>query len=165
MLKTILKRFFQLLILALIVIQFFRPAKNKSEGLSKNDISTLYPVPNDVQDILKTSCNDCHSNNTVYPWYAEVQPVAWWLNEHIEDGKKDLNFSEFASYRPRRQYKKLEEINELVKENEMPLNSYLLIHKDAKLSDQQKLTLANWVEATRDSLEARYPIDSLVRKK
>ncbi|HNH22632.1 MAG TPA: heme-binding domain-containing protein, partial [Ferruginibacter sp.] len=112
-----------------------------------------------------TSCNDCHSNNTVYPWYAEVQPVAWWLNEHIEDGKKDLNFSEFASYRPRRQYKKLEEINELVKENEMPLNSYLWIHKDAKLSDQQKLTLANWVEATRDTLEARYPIDSLVRKK
>ena len=165
MLKTILKRFFQLLILALIVIQFFRPAKNKSEGISKNDISTLYPVPTDVQDILKTSCNDCHSNNTVYPWYAEVQPVAWWLNEHIEDGKKDLNFSEFASYRPRRQYKKLEEINELVKENEMPLNSYLWIHKDAKLSDQQKLTLANWVEATRDSLEARYPIDSLVRKK
>lgn len=165
MLKTIAKRFFQLLILALIVIQFFRPAKNKSEGISKNDISTLYPVPNDVQDILKTSCNDCHSNNTVYPWYAEVQPVAWWLNEHIEDGKKDLNFSEFASYRPRRQYRKLEEINELVKENEMPLNSYLWIHKDAKLSDQQKLTLANWVEATRDSLEARYPIDSLVRKK
>ena len=165
MLKTILKRFFQLLILALIVIQFFRPAKNKSEGISKNDISTLYPVPSDVQDIMKTSCNDCHSNNTVYPWYAEVQPVAWWLNEHIEDGKKDLNFSEFASYRPRRQYKKLEEINELVKENEMPLNSYLWIHKDAKLSDQQKLTLANWVEATRDSLEARYPIDSLVRKK
>ncbi len=165
MLKTILKRFFQLLLLALIVIQFFRPAKNQSEGVSKNDISTLYAVPQDVQDILKRSCNDCHSNNTVYPWYAEVQPVAWWLDNHIKDGKKDLNFSEFATYRLRRQYKKLEEINELVKENEMPLNSYLWVHKDAKLSEQQKLTLANWVEAIRDTMRVHYPMDSLVRKK
>lgn len=165
MFKKIFKGLFYLLLLAFVIIQFFRPAKNKSEGTSKNDISTLYAVPQDVQDILKTSCNDCHSNNTVYPWYAEIQPVAWWLNSHIEDGKKDLNFSEFATYRIRRQYKKLEEINELVKENEMPLDSYLWIHKDAKLSDQQKLTIANWAEAVRDSIRAKYPPDSLVRKK
>ncbi|HQY11533.1 MAG TPA: heme-binding domain-containing protein [Ferruginibacter sp.] len=163
--KKIFKRLFFVLLLAFIVIQFFRPAKNKAEGMSKNDITTLYAVPEDVQSVLKTSCYDCHSNNTVYPWYAEVQPVAWWLNDHVQDGKKDLNFSEFASYRPRRQYRKLEEINELVKENEMPLNSYLWIHKDAKLSDQQKLTLANWVNAVRDTMKAHYPIDSLERKK
>lgn len=165
MFKKIFKGLFYLLLLAFVIIQFFRPAKNKSEGTSKNDISTLYAVPQNVQDILKTSCNDCHSNNTVYPWYAEIQPVAWWLNSHIEDGKKDLNFSEFATYRIRRQYKKLEEINELVKENKMPLDSYLWIHKDAKLSDQQKLTIANWAEAVRDSIRAKYPPDSLVRKK
>ena len=165
MLKKILKRTFQILLLAFIVIQFFRPAKNKAEAVSNNDISKLYPVPEDVQTILKTSCYDCHSNNTVYPWYAKVQPVAWWLNSHIEDGKKDLNFSEFASYRIRRQYKKLEEINELVKKNEMPLDSYLWIHKDAKLNEQQKLTLANWVNAVRDTIKATYPADSLVRKK
>ncbi len=165
MFKKIFKGLFYLLLLAFVIIQFFRPAKNKSEGTSKNDISTLYAVPQNVQDILKMSCNDCHSNNTVYPWYAEIQPVAWWLNSHIEDGKKDLNFSEFATYRIRRQYKKLEEINELVKENEMPLDSYLWIHKDAKLSDQQKLTIANWAEAVRDSIRAKYPPDSLVRKK
>lgn len=163
--KKFFKRLFLLLLLAFIVIQFFRPAKNKSEGISKNDITTLYAVPQNVQTILKTSCYDCHSNNTVYPWYAEVQPVAWWLDDHVQDGKKDLNFSEFASYRPRRQYRKLEEINELVKENEMPLNSYLWIHKDAKLSDQQKLTLANWVIAVRDTMKTHYPIDSLERKK
>ncbi len=165
MFKKIFKGLFYLLLLAFVIIQFFRPAKNKSEGTSKNDISTLYAVPQNVQDILKMSCNDCHSNNTVYPWYAEIQPVAWWLNSHIEDGKKDLNFSEFATYRIRRQYKKLEEINELVKENKMPLDSYLWIHKDAKLSDQQKLTIANWAEAVRDSIRAKYPPDSLVRKK
>ncbi|MEP7255629.1 MAG: heme-binding domain-containing protein [Ferruginibacter sp.] len=165
MLKKILKRTFQILLLAFIVIQFFRPAKNKAEGISNNDISKLYPVPEDVQTILKTSCYDCHSNNTVYPWYAQVQPVAWWLNSHIQDGKKDLNFSEFSGYRIRRQYKKLEEINELVKKNEMPLDSYLWIHKDAKLNDQQKLTLSNWVNAVRDTIRATYPADSLVRKK
>ncbi len=163
--KKFFKRLFIVLLVVFIGIQFVRPAKNKAEGTGKNDISTLYAVPADVQAILKTSCNDCHSNNTVYPWYAEIQPVAWWLNEHIEDGKKDLNFSEFATYRIRRQYKKLEEINELVKKDEMPLNSYLWIHKDAKLNDQQKMVLAGWVEAVRDSIKARYPADSLVRKK
>lgn len=165
MLKKIFKRFFLFLLFAFVIIQFIRPAKNKAEGVGKNDISTIYPVPEDVQSILKTSCYDCHSNNTVYPWYAEVQPVAWWLNGHIKDGKKDLNFSEFAGYRIRRQYKKLEEINELVKKNEMPLDSYLWIHKNAKLNEQQKLTLASWVQSVRDTIKANYPADSLVRKK
>ena len=165
MLKKILKRTFQILLLAFIVIQFIRPAKNKAEGISDNDISKKYPVPEDVQTILKTSCNDCHSNNTVYPWYANVQPVAWWLDSHIKDGKKHLNFSEFTNGPIRRQYKKLEEINEQVKKDEMPLDSYLWIHKYAKLSDQQKLILATWVTAVRDSIKANYPADSLVRKK
>lgn len=165
MLKKILKRTFQLLLLAFIVIQFIRPAKNISEGISNNDISKIYAVPADVQAILKTSCYDCHSNNTVYPWYANIQPAAWWLADHVKEGKKELNFSEFASYRIGRQYRKLEEINKEVKENEMPLESYLWIHKDSKLSEQQKLTLANWVTTIRDTIKANYPADSLVRKK
>ncbi len=165
MLKKILKRTFQILLLAFVVIQFFRPAKNKAEGISNKDISKIYTVPADVDTILKTSCYDCHSNNTVYPWYAEVQPVAWWLNKHIVDAKKDLNFSEFAGYPIRRQYRKFEEINDLVKKDEMPLDSYLWIHKYAKLSDQQKITLANWVTSVRDTIKANYPADSLVRKK
>lgn len=165
MLKKILKRTFQILILAFIVIQFFRPAKNIAEGTSNNHISKLYPVPEDVQSILKTSCYDCHSNSTVYPWYAQIQPVAWWLNDHIKHGKGDLNFSEFATYSIRRQYRKLEEVNDLVKKGEMPLDSYLWVHKDAILSEQQKLTLANWVTAVRDTIKATYPADSLVKKK
>ncbi|MBK8786435.1 MAG: heme-binding domain-containing protein [Chitinophagaceae bacterium] len=165
MLKKILKRTFQLLLLAFIVIQFIRPAKNISEGISNNDISKIYAVPADVQAILKTSCYDCHSNNTVYQWYANIQPAAWWLADHVKEGKKELNFSEFASYRIGRQYRKLEEINKEVKENEMPLESYLWIHKDSKLSEQQKLTLANWVTTIRDTIKANYPSDSLVRKK
>ncbi|MBK8519858.1 MAG: heme-binding domain-containing protein [Ferruginibacter sp.] len=165
MLKKILKRTFQLLLVAFIIIQFIRPAKNRADGISNNDISKIYAVPADVEAILKTSCYDCHSNNTVYPWYAEIQPAAWWLADHVKEGKKELNFSEFASYRIARQYRKLEEINKEVKENEMPLESYLWIHKNSKLSDQQKLTLANWVTAVRDTIKANYPADSLVRKK
>lgn len=165
MFKKIFKRFFQLLLLAFVVIQFFRPAKNKAEGIGNNDISKLYPVPEEVNSILKTSCHDCHSNNTVYPWYAEIQPAAWWLADHIKEGKKELNFSEFSSYRIGRQYRKLEEVNKQIKEDEMPLDSYLWIHKNAKLNDQQKLTVSNWVISIRDSIKANYPADSLVRKK
>ena len=165
MLKKILKKSFQILLLVFIIIQFIRPAKNKSEGISNNDISKIYPVPENVQAILKTSCYDCHSNNTVYPWYASIQPVAWWLDDHIQEGKKELNFSEFASYRIGRQYRKLDEINKEVKEDAMPLDNYLWIHKYAKLDDQQKLILANWVVSVRDTIKANYPTDSLVRKK
>ena len=165
MLKKIFKRTFQILLLIFIVIQFIRPVKNKSEGISNTDISKIYPVPADVQTILKTSCYDCHSNNTVYPWYANIQPVAWWLDSHIQDGKRQLNFSEFATYRIGRQYRKLDEINKEVKEDGMPLDNYLWIHRYAKLNEQQKLTLANWVVAVRDTIKENYPADSLVRKK
>jgi hypothetical protein len=161
--KLILKRLLQLLLLAFFVIQFIRPAKNKSEGISANDITKKYAVPQDVMAVLKTSCYDCHSNNTNYPWYANIQPVAWWLDNHIKEGKKELNFSEFAAYRIGRQYRKLEEVNEEVKENKMPLESYTKIHKDAILSEQQKLLLANWVTTLRDSIKAQYPEDSLKR--
>ena len=165
MLKKILTRTFQILLLVFIIIQFIRPAKNKSDGISKNDISKIYPMPENVQTILKTSCYDCHSNNTVYPWYASIQPVAWWLNDHVQEGKKELNFSEFVSYQIGRQYRKLDEVNKEVKEDAMPLDNYLWIHKYAKLDDQQKLALANWVVSIRDSIKANYPADSLVRKK
>jgi len=165
MLKKILKRTFLVLLLAFIVIQFFRPTKNKATGPFANDIANKYPMPEDVKTILKASCNDCHSNNTVYPWYAEVQPVAWWLDGHIKDGKRGLNFDEFLSYRIPKQYKRLNDINELVKKDEMPLNSYLWIHKYAKLNDQQKLTISNWVTSVRDSIKASYPPDSLIMPK
>jgi hypothetical protein len=161
--KKFLKRFFLFLLIVFVVIQFFRPAKNRSEGPSPNDISTKYAIPQDVLASLKTSCYDCHSNNTRYPWYNNIQPVAWWLAGHIKDGKKDLNFSEFTSYRIGKQYIKLEQINNLVKKDEMPLESYTWIHKDAILNQQQKVAIASWVTALRDSMKAQYPADSLKR--
>ena len=162
--KKILRRSFQILLLAFIIIQFFRPAKNKSDGIGANDITKKYNVPPDVQLILQTSCYDCHSNNTKYPWYAEVQPAAWWLNNHINDGKRALNFSEFASYRIGRQYKRLNDITNEIKDDGMPLNTYLWIHKNAVLNDQQKESITHWANAVRDTIKANNPPDSLVIK-
>jgi hypothetical protein len=134
------------LLAALVIIQFFRPARNISSAKSPNDISNKYAVPASVQEILNTSCYDCHSNNTVYPWYANIQPVAWWLADHVNEGKKELNFSEFITYSPKKAHHKLEEVIEMVKEGEMPLQSYTIIHQNAKLSDAQKLEIATWAD-------------------
>lgn len=160
----ILKKILLILLIGFIVIQFFRPKKNISEGPQPNNIANVYPVPENVKGILAKACNDCHSNNTRYPWYNNIQPVAWWLSNHVEEGKRELNFDEFAGYRLRKQYKKLEETNGQVKEGKMPLDSYTWIHKDAKLTDDEKRALAGWVESTRAAMEAKYPMDSLVKK-
>ena len=163
--KKILKRILLALAILLVLLQFYPRAKNNINGSEAQNIATVQQVPADVQALLKTSCYDCHSNNTFYPWYYNFQPVAWWLDDHIKDGKKDLNFSEFASYRLAKQYKKLEEIEKLVTDNEMPLKSYTLIHTDASLNDQQKLTITNWTKMKLADMRAKYPADSLVRKK
>ena len=163
--KKILRRSFQVLLIAFIVIQFFRPDKNKSEGIGANDITRKYTIPQDVLNILQSSCYDCHSNNTIYPWYAKVQPVAWWLNGHIKDGKRSLNFSEYASYRIGKQYKRLDDIRNEIKDDGMPLPAYLWIHKYATLNDQQKQTITNWTNALRDTIKANNPPDSLKIKK
>lgn len=146
----------------LLVIQFVRPTRNVADSNMANDIAQLH-VPQDIQNILRTSCYDCHSDNTRYPWYAEVQPIGWWLNSHIQEGKRNLNFSQFADYRPRRQYIKLKQIAEQVDEGEMPLPSYLIIHTDARVSQEQKSRLLDWANTARDSMRAMYPADSLER--
>lgn len=165
--KKIIKPIALVLLAALIIIQFFRPEKNlsSSETIAANDISKLYPVPQEVASILQTSCYDCHSNNTHYPWYSNFQPVAWWLADHVKEGKKEINFSEFASYRIGKQYRKLEKMNSEVKEGEMPLESYTFIHGDAKLNPAQKEKLMSWASEIRDSIKAHYPADSLQKPK
>jgi hypothetical protein len=153
------------LLVVFIAIQFFRPTKNLSAQASTNNIRAMHNVPAPVDTILKKACNDCHSNNTKYPWYAEVQPVAWWLDDHIIEGKHELNFDEFKIYSLRKQYHKLEETIDMVKKNEMPLSSYTIIHTDAKLNDTEKKQLFSWASAIMDTMKATYPIDSLIRKK
>jgi hypothetical protein len=161
-----LRKILLIILLVFGIIQFFHPDKNadNTETADANDISRMMAIPLNVQEILQKSCYDCHSNNTNYPWYAEIQPVGWWLNNHIKEGKAEINFNEFSTYSIRRQYKKLEEIIEQVKKDEMPLSSYTLIHKDAVLSKEQKLLVSTWANAAIDSMKAKYPADSLLRK-
>ena len=163
--KKILK-FSAITLLVIFMLMQFYPRANRNNDLNTAfDINKIHTVPDSVQEILKTACYDCHSNNTFYPWYSNIQPVSYWLNDHIIEGKKELNFSTFATYTLARQYRKLEEIADEVKENEMPLESYTFVHRNAKLNTRQKIIIANWTNMLRDSMKNNYPADSLIRKK
>ncbi len=163
--KKILKNIGIVLLVALIIIQFIHPTKNVAATPAEHHISKLYAVPANVEQTLVKACYDCHSNNTKYPWYSKIQPVDWWLDDHVKDGKKHLNFDEFTTYRIARQYKKIEECIGEIKEGEMPIESYTLVHKNAVLSDAEKEALFNWCETIRDSIKSKYPADSLVLPK
>ena len=144
-----------LLLVVLLVIQFIHPKKNISGTRSPNDISLRFNVPENVQAIIKKSCSDCHSNNTSYPWYNNIQPVAWWLASHVIEGKEELNFSEFAGYAPKKQYHKLRGIVDSQKEGWMPLDSYLWIHKDAKLNNDQSILLSSWADSLAREIKSK----------
>lgn len=153
------------LLIALVIIQFFHPKRNKAEGEQANYIGKVFTVPDDVKSILAKACNDCHSNNTRYPWYCNFQPIDWWTNNHLKEGKREINFDEFSNKSPRYQYNKIGAVAEQIKKGEMPLSSYLWIHKDAVLTDAEKSKIYAWTDAIKDSMKAKYPIDSLVRKR
>jgi hypothetical protein len=146
-----------------LALQFIRPAPNRSTGVQTGALGMRYPVPADVNDILRRSCFDCHSNNTSYPWYSYVEPIGWWLNGHIADAKAELNFDEFLSYHPSRQIRKFESIKTEVEEGKMPLPSYTLIHTSASLTPAERSLIVNWANAMQDTMKDRYPIDSLQR--
>jgi len=149
----------------LVAIQFIRPARNVSAEVPSTDISRHYKMPASIQRILTKSCTDCHSNNTNYPWYSNIQPVSWWLNRHIKDGKRHLNFSEFTLRSAASQYHKLEECIKEIESDEMPLPSYTLVHKDAVLNAMETRQLIDWFNSVKDSMKARYPVDSLLLKR
>jgi len=140
------------LLVVFLVIQFIHPAKNVSAQANPQDIGALYPVPDSVKLVLQKACMDCHSNNTRYPWYNNIQPVAWWMNDHVTEGKRELNFSEFGVRTPEKQAKKLRKMAKEVQEGEMPLSSYTWIHKEAKLSEQEKNLLIGWANSLADKI-------------
>ena len=149
------------LLIVFVIIQFIRPKQNTSD-VNPQDITHVYMVPENVHQILTKACLDCHSNNTRYPWYNNMAPVSWFLNDHILEAKKELNFSEFGNYPPKRQAKKLAKVAKSIDEGWMPLDSYLWIHKDAKLTDEEKQKLYAYFNTIRDTIKARYPADSLI---
>ncbi|MEO6731934.1 MAG: heme-binding domain-containing protein [Ferruginibacter sp.] len=140
------------LLVLFIAMQFIRPAHNASNTVQAADMVTHFNTPSNVAGILSASCYDCHSSNTRYPWYANVQPIGWLLANHVKDGKGELNFSEFTTYSKRRQLSKLKSILNSIKDGSMPLSSYTLLHNDAKLSEDSKASLIQWTAKVIDSL-------------
>ena len=137
-----------------LLMQLYQPARNKDNGqILPSHIIKLYNVPGNVKIILANSCYDCHSNNTSYPWYSYIQPARLFMDTHIRNAKKELNFSEFGNYSKRRQGSKLEGISKQVKSGDMPLPSYTILHKNAKLTPQQKKTVIGWIDTIIESNE------------
>ncbi|QNK63102.1 heme-binding domain-containing protein [Pedobacter sp. PAMC26386] len=139
-------------LILLIAIQFIPVNSNQDVQIKATDLNRIYPVPLQVQAILKNSCYDCHSNYTRYPWYSNLQPISGWMASHINKGKKELNFSDLGSYPLRKQQSKLKAIINSIHDGTMPLVSYLFIHKKAELSETDKTLVINWIEKTKDSL-------------
>ena len=127
-----------------LIGQLIRPSFTNPPVNPDEKIEASGQVPSEVAAILKRSCSDCHTNETTYPWYSQVTPVNWWLKDHIDEGRRELNFSVWGTYAPKRKNKKLEEICEQVESGEMPLSSYLWAHRDATLSADDVKLLCTW---------------------
>lgn len=143
--RRILKIALFILLIGLVGIQFVPTKRNQSNENYLSDFAQVYNVPDDVIQTLQTSCYDCHSNNTKYPWYNKIQPISWFMEHHIKKGKAELNFSEFGMYSKRKQRNKLKAIVSQIKDGEMPLSSYTFIQKEAKLTEDEKNSLLDYI--------------------
>jgi cytochrome c553 len=132
-------------ILAFGVIQFFQPEKNTSDDV-KNLILTSEELPENVKEILKTSCFDCHSNNTNYLWYHKIAPVSWLVSKDVIKGKKELNFSEWGEMDDYDKIGAIEDIRQEIEQKTMPIKPYIMMHPDAKLSDEEVAALTAWID-------------------
>ena len=151
--KRIIKKILFIGLIIFLLMQLYQPARNESfeQDITAN-FTKVYKVPKNVEAILRTSCYDCHSNYTNYPWYSYIQPARFFMESHIAAGKENLNFSEWGNYSNRKQNNKLDRIAKQIKSNEMPLSSYTMIHKNATLSATQKKEIINWISQLKDSL-------------
>ncbi|WP_343486022.1 heme-binding domain-containing protein [Allomuricauda sp. d1] len=137
-------------LIALVVIQFIRPDKNITENTDYVAAFEAETAPSvEVKQLLETTCYDCHSDNTTYPWYNNVAPVSFWMAHHVEEGKEHLDFSDWANYSAKKKDHKLEELIEEVEEGEMPLKEYTWTHGEAKLTEAQKKLLMDWAQEAR----------------
>ncbi|MCP4313583.1 MAG: heme-binding domain-containing protein [Bacteroidetes bacterium] len=131
----------------LIVMQFVQPEQNRFEGSPEHDMLTSLSAPVHLAALLKNSCYDCHSENSRYPWYSKISPVSWYLSGHIQRGKEAVNFSNFNQLDPRKKISVLSGICEVVESGTMPLPSFLIIHGDAGLDEDEMETICHWSES------------------
>ncbi len=154
--KISIKKILFIGLIIFLLIQLYQPARNISfEQDITGNFTKVYNVPKNVEIILRTSCYDCHSNNTYYPWYSYIQPARFFMERHIKEGKEELNFNEFGNYSKRRQNSKLKAISKEIESNEMPLSSYTLIHKNAILTASQKKKVLDWINKIEDSISSQ----------
>lgn len=153
--RTIVRILKIILIVAVVLfvaIQFVRPARTNPAVDESQTIFARTQMTPQVSAILNRSCNDCHSNKTVWPWYTNIAPLSWWLSNHVDAGRHDLNYSEWGRLAIDRQDRKLRQMCDEVEDGQMPLSSYLPMHPHARLSDQDKKTLCDWTAAERERL-------------
>lgn len=136
----------------LVGIQFVPTKPNQSVMVPQTDFMVVNNVPLSVKKKIQVSCYDCHSNNTAYPWYNKVQPVAWLLEDHVKEGKAELNFNEWDSLSSRRKNSKLKSIISQIEDGEMPLWSYTLVHRDAKLTEAEKKEIIKFIAQLKNDL-------------
>jgi|SRR5262244_1837651 len=133
-------------------IQLIRPARTNPPVDESQTIFARTQMTPQVAAILNRACNDCHSNKTVWPWYTNVAPISWWLTNHVTDGRRNLNYSEWGKLPADRQDRKLRQICDEVEDGNMPLSSYVPMHPQARLSEEDNKTLCDWTAAERERL-------------
>ncbi len=153
--KRILKLTGGILFAGLLLAQVVRPDLNHGEAEGPDSLERTHEVPPAVRTTLVQACYDCHSNRTAYPWYGYVQPVAWWTERHVKEGKAELNFSEFGTYSTRQAVRKLEEVMDEVELGTMPLESYRWLHHEARLSPTQVEQVVKWAENLAEQIDAQ----------
>ncbi len=137
------------IVILLVIIQFIPINHSVPEQITADHFyEATQPSPS-VKATMDAACMDCHSFNTTYPWYSRVAPLSWWIQDHINEGREHLNFAVWNTYSDKKKDHKLEELIEEVKEHEMPLDSYTWMHDEAKLTDEQRNELINWVTELR----------------
>ena len=154
MIKRILKIVLIVFVVIFVGMQAIRPTLSNPPVDESQTINARTHITPQVASILDRSCRDCHTSKTVWPWYTQVAPVSWWLSNHVNDGRRNLNLSEWGKLAPDRQDRKLRQICDQVQDGVMPLSSYLPMHPVAKLSDQDKKVLCDWTEAERQRLNS-----------
>ena len=150
--RRVLKIVAILLVVLVVGIQAIRPARTNPPIDESQTINAKTQMTSDVAAIFDRSCRDCHTNKTVWPWYTNVAPLSWWLSNHVSDGRRSLNMSEWGKLPNDRQERKLRQICDEVQDGVMPLSSYTPMHPAAKLSEPDKKTLCDWTDQERERL-------------
>lgn len=137
------RRFLSLiaLFLTLVLIQFV-PVRRMNPP-----IETEITTPDHVKAILRKACYDCHSNTTRWPWYSSIAPVSWLISRDVTEARKELNFTAWNRYTPKKQASLREDVWKQVEEGHMPPRRYRLMHPEARLAHAEKEVLRNWATA------------------